>query len=279
MPLPYQRTPFNSNRPVFISNECHEEGARDIGFNGIRWGEPVYAVEPGTVVSVNRNSSCFSQIDPNNPNRAIPPSTANCIANFVVIRGSDGFFTEYAHVFPRPEIVVGTTVPQGFLIGNIDRSGRTTGPHVHLARYLQNLNYIPNPNALPADFGYRNGGWTCNWTMNGLVPLGYTGWWQWSGRWFYIINGSGYRTGPYTIGNTVYEFDNIGAWTGWFTTQGNTYFRTQNGFGPLKTGWLCWRGTWFYFYNNGIRATNTMVGQFQFNSDGACTNCQQYPCQ
>lgn len=293
MPLPYQRTPFNSNRPVFVSNDCHQFGARDLGFNGIQWqtmraingvvqfgndgrilfdgvGTPVYAVEPGTVVFVNRTTTCYD-------NRQNIGQGQCGQAHSVIVRGSDGYFTEYAHVYPSNDINVGSVVQQGTFLGNVDNSGNTTGPHVHFARWNPNPNWNPSPNN---PYGYSQNGATCEWTMNGLVPFGYTGWWRWSGRFFYIINGSGYYFPGYnTIGNIAYEFDNIGAWTGWHIYQGNTYFRTQNGFGPLQTGWLCWRGTWFYFYSNGIRATSTTVGQFQINSSGACTNCQQYPCQ
>ncbi|PEY28154.1 hypothetical protein CN354_28425 [Bacillus cereus] len=287
MPLPYQRTPFNSNTPVFVAKDCHTFGARDIGFNGIQWqtmraingvvqfgsdgrilfngtGTPVYAVEPGTVVFVNRTTTCYDI------------EAVQCNEDHsIVIRGSDGYFTEYAHVYPSNVINVGSIVAQGAFLGNVDNSGNTTGPHVHFARWNSNPNWNPSANN---PYGWQQNGATCEWTMNGLVPFRYTGWWRWSDRWFYIINGTGYRIGWYTIGTTEWRFDNVGAWTGWFRREGNTYFRTQNGLGPLKTGWLCWEGQWFYFNNNGVMLFNTTIGQFQLGFDGACLNCQQYPC-
>ena len=86
MPHLYQRTPFDPQRgQVRIRTDCHNWGARDLAPDGIRWGEPVFAVEDGTVASVNRNFNCFSQIDPQNPNASIINQNSNCWGHMVFL--------------------------------------------------------------------------------------------------------------------------------------------------------------------------------------------------
>lgn len=88
MPLPYARTPFDTSLSVYVIGfECSSshQGGRDLGFTGIQWGTPVYAVEPGEVVSVNRSTNFYSEIDQNNPDRAIPNNDSNCWAHFVTM--------------------------------------------------------------------------------------------------------------------------------------------------------------------------------------------------
>lgn len=79
----------------------------------------------------------------------------DCLPNNVVVQGSDGFFTEYAHITPvrrRPNhalpgstlywmwynrpLTIGNPIRTGDLLGWVDNSGRTEGdPVVHIARY------------------------------------------------------------------------------------------------------------------------------------------------
>ena len=141
----YERTPFETQEPVRVFKLCHDRGAIDMGYNNMPFEEPVHAVEPGVVVHVTQKTNCFSTIDSMNPTRSIPPPFPPnpCFAHNIVIRGSDGSYTEYAHVNPRPEIVMGFSVQAGTLIGNVDNSGNTTGAHVHLARYLPDLTLDP----------------------------------------------------------------------------------------------------------------------------------------
>lgn len=52
--------------------------------------------------------------------------------NMVIIRGSDGTLTVYAHV--NPGVYTGASVLQGDVIGAVDMSGVSSGLHVHLSR-------------------------------------------------------------------------------------------------------------------------------------------------
>ncbi len=234
MPYQYQRTPFNTSQPVYVvGTECSEnhKGARDIGFSGIKWqvmqvsngvitgfvgnGTPVYAVESGTVVYVNRNTTCWDNT--NQP--SLCPE-----AHGVAIKGSDGYYTLYAHVYPAGYLVKGSTVQAGDFLGNVDNSGNTTGPHVHFARFA--------PNSDDNNFTQN---WTCDWTMNGLIPSNTNGWIQSNGQWYYFVNGKPWL-GWVQLGSSWYEFDiNTGAFTGWAWSQGTWYF--WNG------SWWRWNGT------------------------------------
>jgi len=273
LPYQYQRTPFDPSRgQVKIRQNCHDWGARDLSFDGMPWNEPVYAVEAGTIVSLNRNFNCYSnEPDPNYPGLLKPKwrtddNSQDCWAHFIVVQGKDRYFTEYAHVMPAPGITVGTVVRAGTWIGNVDSSGPTQGPHVHFARWIPQLNYAPNPNAFPVDARYRgdyidwNRNGTCDWTMVGVDA---TGWVQQNEKWYYYVNGTGQtgQTGTYrwaydSSDNRSYEFDSNGAWTGWYYQWSDRkyYFKTRNGFGPL--------------------ATSTTIGSLQLGPDGACLNCR-----
>ena len=229
MPYVYPRTPFNTSEPVFlIGTGCNPNhpGARDLGFYGIRWGEPVYAVEDGTVVSVFGNSTCFStEPDPQFPDTNVIPNP-NCETgvnrvNKIVIRGNDGFITEYVHVLPLSNLMVGSQVQQGMRLGSVDQSGYTSGAHVHLERY---------------DFG-PNGEIrrTCNWTISpdaDFFPSTTRGWKQTTnGNWYYFRNNGRPQLGGWPLDeadNAQYQLDSTtGARTGWkySRTERACYFR------------------------------------------------------
>jgi hypothetical protein len=247
LPYQYQRTPFNMSQQVQMYQDCHgfASGAKDIGFNGMRWGESVFAVESGTVVFIERNSNCFSRItspttaDPND--RTIPGCGR---ANEIVIRGHDGFFTNYVHVLPSGNLSVGSTVQVGNFLGTIDNSAITNGPHVHLVRYRRNPDFDPNnPNASPF---WQNGG-TCNWTMfnvMGITPTPSNGWVQDedSGNWYYYANGIRQTNQWILTNNTYYQVNNNGVYTGsyyFFDDTTQTWYWWNN---STQT-WYFWNGT------------------------------------
>ncbi|AAT59231.1 M23 family peptidase [Bacillus anthracis] len=254
MPYQYQRTPFNtSSQPVRMYQGCHGfatgGGAKDLGFYFMEWGEPVYAVESGTVVYTKSNSTCFSKkTSPTSadPSQRNPPDCAE--SNHVAIRGSDGFFTEYVHVLPSNNLTVGSTVQAGALIGTVDNSAITTGPHVHLARYFPKSDYKIGDN------NYWQSGGTCNWTMFNVIditpPPIYNGWVkdEDSGNWYYYINGIR-QTNQWIQGsnNYYYQLNNNGVWTGsyyyWDSTTQTWYWWNNS----TRT-WYYWDGTSWKLY-------------------------------
>ncbi|MFB5285125.1 hypothetical protein [Peribacillus sp. Hz7] len=272
MPYQYQRTPFNTLQQVQMGPlGCHgfASGAKDLGFNDMQFGEPVFAVEDGTVVFVRRDAICFSETDPNDPNivRLIDRSTntvrlsfnrnnldeirrasemipPECGANEIVVRGSDGFFTDYVHVLPSNNLGVGSIVQAGTLLGGVDNSSLTTGPHVHLTRYRPNPDFDPNnPNVSPF---WQNGG-TCNWTMFnvvGITPTPRNGWVQDedSGNWYYYLNDIRQTNQWIQTGNTYFEVDSTGVWTGsyyFFDDTTQTWYWWDNS----TQRWSYWDGT------------------------------------
>lgn len=140
----YKLLPFNGEPPAWEYSgpavppeykverykDCGPEhlGARDLGFPGIRYGSPVYAIEKGTVRYLRQNSVHCAEGAPC-PNED----------NMVLIEGNDHGYTGYHHVKSIPEIHTGMFVQAGQLIGHIDDSGRTSVPHLHLARYTEGL--------------------------------------------------------------------------------------------------------------------------------------------
>ncbi|PFE33514.1 hypothetical protein CN270_12285 [Priestia megaterium] len=222
MPYVYRRTPFATSEPVFvIGDECDDThpGARDIGFYELVWDMQVFAVEGGTVVELVRVPDCFSQKI--SDTEAIP---VDCLtANYIAVRGNDGFYTEYAHVLSRNDLRVGSQVQAGELLGTVDNSGYTSGPHVHFARFAPNPN---NPNVVNRE------NWVCDWEMIGLVPSSTRGWIQYNnGNWYYFGNNGRPLRGGWQLGDdgiNLYQLDDItGAWTGWAYSPPNRrcYFR------------------------------------------------------
>ena len=66
--------------------------------------------------------------------------------NGVIIRHSDGTYALYGHVAPG-KVKVGQQVPQGYVLGQTDLSGRTTGYHLHFEYWRANKSTM-NPAGL-----------------------------------------------------------------------------------------------------------------------------------
>jgi murein DD-endopeptidase MepM/ murein hydrolase activator NlpD len=88
-------------------------------------GTPIRAADAGTVTGTRSGAPHVSP--PCDFNQAPPPT------NFVQITTQAGYTIRYSHVAPASNISTGATVNRGQLIGFVDRSGRTTGPHVHVS--------------------------------------------------------------------------------------------------------------------------------------------------
>lgn len=115
-------------------------GAEDVVFQnssggGVSppYGTPVYAMEAGTVAVVVSYAGPSGVPYPQCAGTSSP-------ANYVKIKGADGWYTVYVHV--RPAVVAQQPVSQGQLIGYLDNSGCQSGAHTHIAREDVNRHHV-----------------------------------------------------------------------------------------------------------------------------------------
>lgn len=105
----------------------------DIGTGGKKM--PVYAAFPGKVVQIIRG------IQPGNRQSTYAPGRTS---NVVIIQNvgpgtsNDGEYQAYGHVTARSDLRVGDQVLAGQHLGDLDRSGNTTGWHLHLEMWNKN---------------------------------------------------------------------------------------------------------------------------------------------
>ena len=99
------------------------------------YGTPVYAAEAGTVDKIATGNGPAAQAYPACAGQGVP-------ANYVKIKGDDGYFTVYVHV--TPTVAVGARVALGDQIGVTDNSGCQSGGHVHMIR--------KDPSGIPVNF-------------------------------------------------------------------------------------------------------------------------------
>lgn len=86
------------------------------------WGAPVYATYAGKVIKTVASRKPGQR---NRTNELAPFRTGNGVR----VQNPDGEQQLYGHV--KPAVRTGQQVKRGDLIGHIDNSGNTTGPHVH----------------------------------------------------------------------------------------------------------------------------------------------------
>lgn len=97
-------------------------------------GTALFAVTNGQVVNVYRNTKHIDFI----PGTAPPPGSCG---TGLILKGTDGVNYTYCHFESlAPEIKVGSSVTVGQLVGKSDNTGRTSGPHLHLAANGSGMN-------------------------------------------------------------------------------------------------------------------------------------------
>lgn len=98
-------------------------------------GAPLYSNVTGTVVDVGQ--------DPDG-------------ANFVGVKGSDGYIHYYWHMIAPSTRKVGESVKQGDLVGYVGSTGNSTGPHLHYqvtrSRYSDGYNAFLSNSVNPESF-------------------------------------------------------------------------------------------------------------------------------
>lgn len=97
------------------------------------YGTPVYASEGGTVVSELSG-------EPAAPGGYPACVGTGALADYVKIKGSDGYYTVYVHV--TPTVAVNAQVTAGQQIGVTDKSGCQSAGHLHMARKDPNNNPV-----------------------------------------------------------------------------------------------------------------------------------------
>jgi murein DD-endopeptidase MepM/ murein hydrolase activator NlpD len=106
---------------------------------------PTNAAESGTVVNTDGSKGPASYPSCRTQRPAPQP-------NYVKMKGSDGFYTVYAHVKPTVP-VSNNPIPAGTQIGVVDASGCQSGPHIHMTRRDASGNnynfHLPCGNAEP----------------------------------------------------------------------------------------------------------------------------------
>lgn len=119
-PKKYPRSPFKTpgclkaRRCQGPCRGCHS--GVDVFFAGLDTGDPVVAMETGTVIDVMGSKERGDET-----------------ANAVIVRDRSGFITVYSHVKPIASLK-GKTVQRGSAIGQVDLSGQSSSPHVHIMR-------------------------------------------------------------------------------------------------------------------------------------------------
>ncbi len=100
------------------------------------WGTPVYATAAGTVHRVTYSKTGYG--------------------NVVVLRHDNGYYTLYAHL-SAIHVSKGRKVKRGRHIGNVGRSGRSTGSHLHYEVRLNNSTKVdPLPYVCATDLRTKN---------------------------------------------------------------------------------------------------------------------------
>lgn len=121
-PKSYARSPFESAGCRQSKGCTTKHTGRDLYFPGIALFDHVVSMEEGTVTGIQLGNPHCDKPDP------------DCSPNGVIVRGRDGGYTVYLHVRPSDDLKKGQKVRPGDVIGWVDDSGYTTGPHIHVAR-------------------------------------------------------------------------------------------------------------------------------------------------
>ncbi len=86
---------------------------------GTGYGSPVYASDNGVVITSEMHGS---------------------YGNYIIINHNNGYYTSYAHM-SKLISKVGDTVAKGQVIGQVGKTGRATGPHLHFEAWYGGAPY------------------------------------------------------------------------------------------------------------------------------------------
>lgn len=106
-----------------LSQELHSGGAIDISDSSIE-NAPVHAAEGGTVTNVYHCTR----------NHEGEYGDCNGFGTGLVIKGNDGRYYEYAHLYPDSmpaQVYKGARIKAGQWIGEVGNTGNSSGAHLH----------------------------------------------------------------------------------------------------------------------------------------------------
>ena len=106
----YQQWPTDSCQ----INQGYSSGHRGYDLDATAYNTAARSMDAGTVTHIRSDGTPGGQ------------------ENFVIVQGSDGLYTIYAHV--TPSVSVNQSVSAGQTIGQVDNTGTTSGPHTHVCR-------------------------------------------------------------------------------------------------------------------------------------------------
>ena len=149
---------------------------------------------------------------------------------------------------------------------------RATGKELNDLRYFRYSGYTISEDKELDDLGDTEGDWKNYVTGKKFKKEDGTfvtnEWYKILGEWYYFDETSHMVTGWKQLGSTWYYMDAEGFMvTGWFNDGNAKYY--LNADGSMATGWIqSTPGEWYYFYENGAMAVNTVIDGYTVNENG-----------
>ena len=149
---------------------------------------------------------------------------------------------------------------------------RATGKELNDLRYFKYSEYTISEDIELDDLGDTDGNWKNYVTGKKFLKEDGTfasnEWYKILGEWYYFDETSHMVTGWKQIGTIWYYMDQEGVMqTGWLTLDGVNYYMNEDG--SMATGWVQKTpGEWYYFYESGAMASNTVIDGYTINEQG-----------
>lgn len=141
---------YNGNASCHGGSSAHTGMDLNTSNGGAKKGDPVYAMESGTVSYVGKCDYKCRKSDGTGCTKVQMPGLG------IKIDFGNGYEAWYFHFSSRPDdIKLNSKVSQGQLIGYVGETGNATGPHLHLSLLNQELIRI---NGQSGALGYSNKG-------------------------------------------------------------------------------------------------------------------------
>lgn len=149
---------------------------------------------------------------------------------------------------------------------------RATGKEARDLRYFRYSDYTISEDKELDDLGDTEGSWM-NYTTGKKFKkedgsFASNEWYKILGDWYYFDETSHMVTGWKLLGTTWYYMDTDGVMlTGWVNDGNARYYMNKDG--SMATGWIQnTPGEWYYFYENGTMAVNTVIDGYAVNEKG-----------